>query len=472
MGGGVAPTSETKTVVVLGVAYGGTRAAQILAAGLPAGWKLIVIDRNSHANHVYVMPRYAVLPGHEYKAFIPYTNVFLTPGKNPNHIVLKAQVLSIRPNHVTLSQAFPEHGFPTTTIPFDYAVYALGGSLAAPLDLWGSDPRTSLSSVKGEDLKKWEYNGFKSEGIEWFRERQKVVEKAPTVLVVGGGALGIQFATDIKAVYPDKKVTLLHSRQQLLPKFDEALHHEVRKTLESQEVELILGERLDLDSVDHVLGAGKVVNAKGQRVVRTVTGREISADLLLLCVGQKPNSGLIEAMDPSTVSPSTKLVRVYRTMQISTEPVNEVESDLASEVKDKLKVSEESSTPSSESTTSESKKTPAYPHIFAIGDVADAFGAIAAGHNAYAQGEVAARNIIRLIKRSEAKAGGNKEEEEALEQYTAGPPAIKVSLGLRHSVYQLGDLTGTKDDGEDDLQAGAIWPLYGIKVEKDEDMLP
>ncbi|EAU83599.2 Fer8 [Coprinopsis cinerea okayama7 len=462
MGGGVAPTSETKTVVVLGVAYG----------------------------DVYVMPRYAVLPGHEYKAFIPYTNVFLTPGKNPNHIVLKAQVLSIRPNHVTLSQAFPEHGFPTTTIPFDYAVYALGGSLAAPLDLWGSDPRTSLSSVKGEDLKKWEYNGFKSEGIEWFRERQKVVEKAPTVLVVGGGALGIrtsplslripipdtnrhlEFATDIKAVYPDKKVTLLHSRQQLLPKFDEALHHEVRKTLESQEVELILGERLDLDSVDHVLGAGKVVNAKGQRVVRTVTGREISADLLLLCVGQKPNSGLIEAMDPSTVSPSTKLVRVYRTMQISTEPVNEVESDLASEVKDKLKVSEESSTPSSESTTSESKKTPAYPHIFAIGDVADAFGAIAAGHNAYAQGEVAARNIIRLIKRSEAKAGGNKEEEEALEQYTAGPPAIKVSLGLRHSVYQLGDLTGTKDDGEDDLQAGAIWPLYGIKVEKDEDMLP
>lgn len=39
-----------------------------------------------------------------------------------------------------------------------------------------------------------------------------------------------------------------------------------------------------------------------------------------------------------------------------------------------------------------------YPRLFAIGDAADAFGANKAGHTAYYQAEVAARNVIRLIK--------------------------------------------------------------------------
>jgi len=44
------------------------------------------------------------------------------------------------------------------------------------------------------------------------------------------------------------------------------------------DVELILGERLDLSSTAN--GKAKV-NALGQKVVRTVTGREIAADLLV-----------------------------------------------------------------------------------------------------------------------------------------------------------------------------------------------
>lgn len=35
-----------------------------------------------------------------------------------------------------------------------------------------------------------------------------------------------EYATDIADVFPDKKVTLLHSRQQLLPRFSQAMHNE------------------------------------------------------------------------------------------------------------------------------------------------------------------------------------------------------------------------------------------------------
>ncbi|EEB87639.1 hypothetical protein MPER_14950, partial [Moniliophthora perniciosa FA553] len=39
-----------KTVAVLGASYGGNRAAQILAAGLPEGWRIVLVDRNTHFN--------------------------------------------------------------------------------------------------------------------------------------------------------------------------------------------------------------------------------------------------------------------------------------------------------------------------------------------------------------------------------------------------------------------------------------
>jgi hypothetical protein len=33
-----------------------------------------------------------------------------------------------------------------------------------------------------------------------------------------------EFATDIADVYPNKEVTLVHSRDQLLPRFDKRMH--------------------------------------------------------------------------------------------------------------------------------------------------------------------------------------------------------------------------------------------------------
>ncbi|RXW15659.1 hypothetical protein EST38_g10199 [Candolleomyces aberdarensis] len=448
MGGGAAPTEETKTVVVLGAAYGGAKAAQVLAEGLPEDWKVIVIDRNSHANHVYVMPRFAVLPGHEYKAFIPYTNVFHEDEKQkPTHMVLKTQVIGLRPHYVTISEPHPELGIPTTEIAFDYAIYALGAHLPAPLDLWGRDPR---ASVKAVDQKPWAYNGFKTDGTLWLKERQKVIEASPTVLVVGGGALGIQFATDIKAVYPEKKVTLLHSRLQLLPKFDQAMHDEIRKTMELQGIDLILGERLDMSSIDEQTRSGKAVNSEGRRIVRTEKGREIAADLLLLCTGQAPNTAILAAMDPATINPANKQAYVQRTMQLTTAPA---EAQLASAVDASLSL-EESPRPKAVPNT--------YSNIFVVGDAADAFGAIAAGHTAYYQADLAAKNIIKLVQ------GGDV----PLDEYKPSPPAIKVSLGLTKSVYQVGPTIGVKTDGVDDLHASSVWPLFGIKVEKDEDMIP
>lgn len=85
-----------------------------------------------------------------------------------------------------LSQSFPELGIPTPDIAFDYAIYALGSHPPPPLNLW--DP--SMPEKEAEAMSA--YGGLKSEGCAWFKEKQKIIEAAPTILVVGGGALGIR----------------------------------------------------------------------------------------------------------------------------------------------------------------------------------------------------------------------------------------------------------------------------------------
>jgi apoptosis-inducing factor 2 len=77
----------------------------------------------------------------------------------------------------------------------------------------------------------------------------------------------------------------------------------------------------------------------------------------MLCTGQSPNTGLLKSMDLSTINTGDNLAHVLRTMQLAPVTFN-AEEDL-------------SDTP--------------YPHIFVVGDSADAFGAIQAGHTAWFQ---------------------------------------------------------------------------------------
>ncbi|KAJ7758009.1 hypothetical protein B0H16DRAFT_1536483 [Mycena metata] len=488
----IAPSTPMKTVIVLGAAYGGAHAAQLIAAGLPDGWRIVLIDRNSHVNHVYILPRLAVLAGHEHKAFIPCDNIFnLSDKADPTrHIFIQAHIESLSTNSVTLSRAFPEHGI-STTLHFDYAVYALGSHLPPPLNLWHATPDDKLTSTAVQTA----YTGNKADSIAWLKGMQAVIEAAASVLVVGGGALGIQFATDIAAVYPAKSVTLLHSRARLLPRFDSAMHTEILQALESMNVDVILGERLDLASA-----------TPGHQTVRTTTGRSIAADLVLLCTGQRPNTQLLQALDARTVEEETALAHVLPTMQLGvvappptsvpisapasaltsapTSPPAETESaddELAAALAQIAQLDADASAPPSpalsfcgsehssyssapdspstepeeEEQEQEDTETTPYPHIFVVGDAADAFGAIPAGHNAYWQAGVAARNVLKLIEAGEAglaedgdaalsdardEAGARGEGQDVdgeLERYTPGPPAIKVSLGLVSAVFSL-----------------------------------
>ncbi|KIY71500.1 hypothetical protein CYLTODRAFT_441178 [Cylindrobasidium torrendii FP15055 ss-10] len=445
-------TPALKNILVLGVAYGGTESAKILANAVPAGWRVIAIDRNTHINHAYVLPRVSVYPGHEGKAFVPNRNVFRIPTETTHpHVLLHASVSSMTTKSVTLDRSFPTLGFDSPTIDYEYAIYSLGAHLPDPLNLWARP----------------KYDGEKPDAMDEIRKRQKAYKDAGSILVVGGGALGVQLATDINSLYPTKSVTLLHSRKQLLPRYRPEMHYEILKSMDKGGITSILGERLDLDSAKQ---DPPKRNEKGQRVVRTLSGREIAADLIvrpqsrreisrptvipqLLCTGQRPNTELLREIDPRVVNPDNALARVKRTMQLTTRrrPI-EVENgtvDAATAALDKVSLATE---------ISDEPET-VYPHIFVAGDCADAFDAIQAGHTAYWQSITASHNILKLIKG----------EGEELEEYKPGAPAIKISLGITHAVSQVDGEIHIKDDGVEDMHAPVMWDYWGIPVTENMD---
>jgi len=61
----------------------------------------------------------------------------------------------------------------------------------------------------------------KEEAAGYLRAYQEGLKRANSILVVGGGAVGVQMACDLKEVYPEKEITLAHSRDKLMPLYHE-----------------------------------------------------------------------------------------------------------------------------------------------------------------------------------------------------------------------------------------------------------
>ncbi|CAE6441307.1 unnamed protein product [Rhizoctonia solani] len=454
--------SALKTVLVLGGSYGGIAASKFLAKELPEGYRVVLLERNRHVSVPFtssltdgLMPKATRTTCTSYRdsasshhtnpkprKVIPYNNLF---GPTPSsHRIIHGTATKLEANKVVYIPARYSNTTPNEceqSLEFDYLIYALGAKLPGPIDFWGaksvydgqSEKTINFDFDKDVVAAGAGYNGTKSAAIMFLQRAQKRLKEVESVLVVGGGALGIQFASDLKSLYHDKQITLLHSRTQLLPRFPTKMHDEINKTMHSLDVNLILGQRLDLKST---LPENAEYDEQGRRVVKTESGKRIYADLVLLCTGQTPNTSLMRSVVPRAVD-KTGMIKVLRTMQVDSSDYQFVTQDGQAD---------------------ETRTT--VPHIYAIGDAADAFGAIKAGHTAHWQAEVASKNIVASIL------------SRPLTAYEPGPPAIKITLGLRHYATIMGpeEILTVGDDGKDDLDAVGMWPYVGAEFERDREL--
>lgn len=170
---------------------------------------------------------------------------------------------------------------------------------------------------------------------------QKVL-KSSKIVIIGGGAVGVQIATDLKELYPEKAVTLVHSRQYVMNQFDSGLHEIVEQRCRELGINLRLGSRVRVPS------EGYPADGRPFNVVLE-DGSSIPADLAVMqsnpgcrrvltcpvtqivCTGQTPQSDILRSLSPESID-NKGFIRTLKTLQID----------------DKR-----------------------YPNVFAIGDVAD-----------------------------------------------------------------------------------------------------
>ncbi|RAH49281.1 FAD/NAD(P)-binding domain-containing protein [Aspergillus brunneoviolaceus CBS 621.78] len=217
---------DPKNIVVIGASFAGYHAARVLASTLPTGYRVVVIERNSHFQLTWVLPRFCVVAGHEHKAFIPYRG-YLAPVAEGAYTWITGAVRRIvlesgaGEGKVVLEESGEE-------IAFEYLVVATG-AVAAGLP----------SRVGGRT---------KEEGMVMLSDEQERTRTARDVVVLGGGAAGVEMAGDVKERYPEKNVTLVHSRKRLLNRgHGEGLSRSALDGLQALGVKVLLGERVVMD---------------------------------------------------------------------------------------------------------------------------------------------------------------------------------------------------------------------------------
>ncbi|KAK9781216.1 putative FAD/NAD(P)-binding domain-containing protein [Seiridium cardinale] len=375
---------EAKNVVVIGGSFAGFELSTRLMESLPTGFKVILIEKNSHFNYLFNFPRFSVLPGHEHTAFIPYDKV----GKNaPEGIFTRIQgeAVGVTDNQVLLASGEK----------IDYCYLAVATGSAQPL------PAKVSATERNEAC------------LELQSVQENIKDKnARSIAVVGAGAVGVELASDIKDIYPDKSVTLIHSRSQLLSQFGKKLHDYVMHTLEESGIRVLLNERPRLS-----VNSGSL--AKNQTLTFS-DGHEESFDLVISSTGQRPNSHILASIYPDAISKATSRINVKPTLQI----------DIAHD-------------PS--------------PRIFALGDIAE-HGGPRMARAVWFQAGVVANNIVAMAQ------GRQPSTHYAPAAFLEG--AIKLTLGQKHYVTYGKDEKGQEllvpsHNGKVDLDIAKGWWLLG-----------
>ncbi|RKL08267.1 hypothetical protein BFJ68_g9614 [Fusarium oxysporum] len=236
-------TAGLKNVIVIGGSYVGLAAVKELATLLPVTHR----------------PRFAIVPDHEHKAFIPYTGFFSSLPNAPNHTIVRARAVSLQKNQLTIDR--PWQG--STEIPFEYAVVTTGTRLQAPSNMQHDEKKPS---------------------VDYFKAYQQGIKNAKSIVIVGGGAVGIQMATDLGEVYPEKKVTVITGTRAVIPS----------KGFPTD------GSTFELELKD---------------------GRKIQTDLVIPATGQTPNNQFLKDLQPTSgyeiINPANGFIRVAPTLQFA-----------------------------------------------------------------------------------------------------------------------------------------------------------
>jgi len=237
-----------KKVVILGGGYAGTTVAK----ALDKKFDVTVVDRQNHMTQMLGILRAIADRKCAPLTLIPYDKLL------QDGVVVQAEITAISETQVTISTT---PSGKSRALPFDFLVVATGANWAFPGKPSSPDALEALGELEecGND-----------------------VAKSTSVAIIGGGAVGLELACEIKFHHPQKKVTLIHSRQQLIgPGLSGKFHTKLADKLQRLGVEVLLNERVQMPAEL----SGRRYYAGPRIAVRTESGKEVGADLVFRCTG-------------------------------------------------------------------------------------------------------------------------------------------------------------------------------------------
>ncbi|MFE4758199.1 FAD-dependent oxidoreductase [Streptomyces mirabilis] len=360
----------SKKVVVVGGGYGGSAAAKFLDGVAD----VVLVEPKEAFFHAVGALRAAVDPEFLPRIFFPYDKL-LTNGR-----VVRDRAVRVEPGRVTLASG--------EELAADYIVLATGSGYPFPAKVDVDD--TAAAQDK-------------------YRQAQVNLDAAEHVLLLGAGPVGLEFAGEIRHVWPEKKVVIVDPVADILSEYDPELREEVRRQLAELNIQLVLGSPLKENPPTET-------GEWGTFHVSTVSDVDVTADIWFRCFGVVPQTGYLAGALADARKPNGQ-VAVAETLQVKGQDT-----------------------------------------VFALGDITD----VAEPKQASAASrhvEVVAGNIKALIE------GGSE-----LAAYQPGPAAIILPLGPAGGAAQLPgmgiagpDITSQYKGA--DLLTGRLGQLFGITGE-------
>ncbi|KAK7148918.1 hypothetical protein R3I93_013059 [Phoxinus phoxinus] len=247
--GGQVSIDENVHVVIVGGGFGGIAAAQHLKHhGVP----YMLIDILDAFHHNVAALRASVQPGFAKQTFIPYKETF---GVN----FLQGRVIRIETETQTVVL---DNG---KEVRYSHLILCTGTSGDFP------GKHNSVDTYHS--------------AIQKYEDFVKLIQSTNTVVVVGGGTTGVEMAAEIRTEFPDKKVILIHSREEVAdPELLPSVKEQAKQVLLEKGVELLLGQKVsNLDELEFNV-------CRRGMVVKTNKNEQVTADLVICCTGNKINS--------------------------------------------------------------------------------------------------------------------------------------------------------------------------------------
>src|ERR1700736_6036254 len=240
------------------VIYGAGMAGAMLASRLAENFDVTVVAPTNYFEVPMAMPRLMVQPGLADKAIISIADAL----PKVQHI------------HGHLAELTDDGGLvdgndgARRMVTGDIAVLATGSRFAGQL------VRALSGSMEGRKAV--------------FHRLEGSLAAARRILIVGGGPVGVEMAGEIVETWPGRSVTIVESGTRILGGTAKSASTHAAKFLQQRGGVLLTGERIESPSP----GDGVSVEA-GE--ARTATGKLIGYDVILWCIGGRPNTEYLRA---------------------------------------------------------------------------------------------------------------------------------------------------------------------------------